>query len=165
MVFVTRPVKNFKSQSLISMASILNGHVVILVLTSVLDNSRIVASIPVSAYQMSHHFAIVSTSFPSSLNVFKLDGKDIETISKWWDIWWELTGVEYTTLEQSKTIFRTRITRCPWITKYKDISDWDLKSFGKRVAKTINPRMTVEQHRNRCAGDSNYCEFVFKIED
>jgi len=97
------------------------------------------------------------------LNVFKLDGNDIETISKWFDIWHALTGMESTTLELSNTLVRARITKCPFKMEAIDLSDWDLKFFTGLVTKTINPKATVEQPKNMCAGDP-YCEFVIKIE-
>ena len=73
-------------------------------------------------------------------------------------------GIEATWPERSKTIARGIVTNCPWPMKFGDISDWDLNIFMRQVAKTINPKATVEQPKNMCAGDS-YCEFIFKIEE
>ena len=98
------------------------------------------------------------------LTLFKIEGYDAETIAQFLDAWWELTGAETTWIERSKTIARVMVTKCPFKTKYKDLSDWDLNIFISIVAKTINPNFSVEQCKNMCAGDS-YCEFVFKIEE
>ena len=97
------------------------------------------------------------------LTTFKLEGNDCETIGKWWDIWNELMGQETIILERSKTINRARITKCPVKTEYKDINEWDL-IFNNIVAKTINPKITVERPKGMCAGDP-YCEFIYKIEE
>ena len=96
-------------------------------------------------------------------NVFKLEGNDAETIAKWFDIWHELTGIEGATLEQSKTFSREKITKCPWKTDSKDISNW-CSIFMDIVYKTINPKATFERPKSMCAGDP-YCEFVSKIEE
>jgi hypothetical protein len=95
--------------------------------------------------------------------IFKIEGNDIETIAKWFDIWWELTGEEYTWLERSKTIARSKITQCPFKTGYEDISEWEL-IFRKNISKAINPKAIVERPKAMCAGDP-YCEHVFKIEE
>ena len=97
------------------------------------------------------------------LNVFKIDGNDIEAAAKWWDIWYELTGIEGTWLERSKTTARNRTYKCPWQTEPKDISDWVL-IFTNIVASTINPKITIERPKGMCAGDP-YCEYVFKLEE
>ena len=96
-------------------------------------------------------------------DVFKIEGNDMETIMKWWDIWYEIAGMESTVLEQSKTFSRNKITKCPWKTESKDIADWDM-IFSNIVYKTINPKATIEKLKGMCAGDS-YCEFVSKIEE
>ncbi len=70
---------------------------------------------------------------------------------------------EYTILERSKTINRIKVTKCPWKTEPKDISDWVL-IFNNIVNKTINPKATLERPKAMCAGDS-YCEYVWKIEE
>ena len=95
--------------------------------------------------------------------VFKVEGNDAEAIAKWREIYWELNGTDYTWLERSKTIARTKITKCPWKTVYKDISDWDL-SWYNIVLNTINPKATVERPKSMCAGDS-HCEIVTTIEE
>ena len=97
------------------------------------------------------------------LTIFKIEGNDAEAIVKWWDIWYELLGFESTILELSKTCVRTKITKCPMKTEYKDICDWDL-IFVDIINKTINPKATCERPKGRCAGDP-YCEYVFKIEE
>ena len=99
------------------------------------------------------------------LETFKIEGNDMEAIAKWHEIWWELVspGMERTDLERSKTIWRNKITKCPWKTDYKDISDWYL-IFENIAVKTINPKATVERPKAMCAGDP-YCEYVIKIEE
>ncbi|WP_287583750.1 hypothetical protein [Candidatus Borrarchaeum sp.] len=97
------------------------------------------------------------------LNIFNLEGNDIETIRKWWEIWWELIGIEGTWLEQSKTCLRNKITKCPYKTEPKDISDWAL-IFCDINAKTINPKATCERPKGMCARDP-YCEYVWIIEE
>lgn len=95
--------------------------------------------------------------------IFKIEGNDMEAILKWFEIWWEFWGHEATILEFSKTIWRSKFTKCPWKTEYKDISDWALP-FCNIVHKTINPKATVERPKAMCAGDP-YCEYVTKIEE
>ena len=95
--------------------------------------------------------------------IFKLEGNDAETIGKWWDIWGELVGHEYTILERSKTISKVKYTKCPWKTEFKDISDWAL-SYTNIVGKTINPKAILERPKAMCAGDP-YCEYVWRIEE
>ena len=97
------------------------------------------------------------------LKVFELEGNDCETIATWFDIWSELCGFEYTLPERSKTISRWKVTKCPFKTEPKDISSWAL-IFVNLVAKTINPKATVERPIGMCAGDS-YCEYFMKIEE
>ena len=97
------------------------------------------------------------------IDVFKIEGNNIETIMTWWEIFYELVGVEATWLEVTKTIARIKITKCPWSTPDpKDISDWEL-NFNINVSKTINPEVTVERPKSMCAGDT-YCEYIWKIE-
>ena len=96
------------------------------------------------------------------LTAFNLEGNDAETIGKWFDIWLELCGAEYTTLERSKTTNRIKITKCPFKTDYKDISNWE-PIFAGIVVKTISPKATHEHLKNMCAGDP-YCEVVTRIE-
>ena len=95
--------------------------------------------------------------------IFKIEGNDMEALKKWWDIWHELCGHESTYLEWSKTIARQKITKCPWKTEHKDISDWALP-FCNIVNKTINPKATLERPKAMCEGDP-YCEYVTKIEE
>ena len=99
----------------------------------------------------------------SLLTIFKLEGTNAETIGQWFDIWNELNGMEVTMLERSKTINRTKITKCPFRTEPKDFSDWDI-IFHSIVDKTINPKATVERPKGMCAGDP-YCEYVDRIEE
>ena len=96
-------------------------------------------------------------------DVFKIEGNDIVAIKKWYDIFLELQGIEGTTLEQSKTLWRNRINKCAWQTDPKDISDWIL-IFMNIVVKTINPKATVERPKGICAGDP-YCEYIYKLEE
>ena len=95
--------------------------------------------------------------------IFNIEGNDATTIGKCWDVWNELIRQEYTILERSKTIDRRKITRCPWKTEPRDISDWSLTLRGL-MAKIINPKATIERPKAMCAGDP-YCEYVGKIED
>ena len=95
-------------------------------------------------------------------NIFKIEDNDVEAIAKWWDIWFELTGYEWTRPERSKTITRYKITKCLWKTELKDISDRCL-IFTNLVTKTINPKATVERLKGMCEGDPD-CEFVTKME-
>jgi len=97
-------------------------------------------------------------------DVFKIEGNDMVAMQKWWDIWYELTGIEVTWLERSKTCNRNKITKCPFKMESKDLSDWDLTIFTNVVTKALNPKATTEQHKNMCAGDP-YCEFVTRIEE
>ena len=97
------------------------------------------------------------------LNVFKIEGNDCEAMAKWFNIWWELTGIEGTWPELSKTSSRNKVTKCPFKTDPKDISDWVL-TFVDIIGKTINPKATVERPKGMCAGDP-YCEYVTKIEE
>ena len=96
--------------------------------------------------------------------IFNVEGNDANTIIDVLATWLELCGFEYTIPERSKAMSSSLITKCPWTTDFKDISNWDLNTFVSILAKTINPKAIVEQPKNMCAGDS-YCEFVFKIEE
>ncbi len=97
------------------------------------------------------------------LKIFKLEGNDVETIGQWFDIWFELCGMEYTWLELSKTRATAKITKCVWKTGYKDLSGW-CSIWLNIIGETINPKATFEQPKRMCAGDP-YCELVFKIEE
>ena len=97
------------------------------------------------------------------LNVFQLEGNDAETMGKWWDLYCEICGIEGTILERSKTIARTKITKCPFKTDPKDLSEWNLP-FYNIIAKTINPKATFERPKAMCEGDP-HCEYVWKIEE
>ncbi|WP_287584012.1 hypothetical protein [Candidatus Borrarchaeum sp.] len=97
-------------------------------------------------------------------DVFKIEGNDIEAIDKWWGIWWELTGMDATRLEQSKKLMKFKIPAgCAWLTKPKDISDWPL-IFMNLIVKAINPKAILERVKGLCAGDP-YCEYITKIEE
>lgn len=95
--------------------------------------------------------------------VFKIEGNDLEAIFNWYNIFWELMGLEGSRLEQSPTLLRFKITKCAWQTDPNDISDWVLIFFNI-VVKTINPNVTVERPKGMCAGDP-YCEYVYKLEE
>lgn len=97
------------------------------------------------------------------LEIFKIKGNDAETIANFLDIWGELCGFESTSIERSKTFYRVKITKCPWKTQYKDISDWPL-IWNDIILKTINPKLTVDRPKKMCAGDP-YCEYVYKLEE
>ena len=97
------------------------------------------------------------------IDIFKLKGNDGETIGKWFNVWFELTGFEYETLELSNTTSRVKVTKCPFKTEPEDISDWP-KIFTYIVTKTINPKAKFERPKGMCAGDS-YCEYVWKVEE
>ena len=94
--------------------------------------------------------------------VFKIEGNDAETIAKWIDIWDELVGVEGNWLERSKTIAGIKVTKCPFKTVYKDVSDW-CRIWQNIVVKTINNKVTSKRPQSMCAGDP-YCEYISKIE-
>ena len=97
-------------------------------------------------------------------DVFNIEGNDINTIMTWWEIFYELVGVEATWLEMTKTIARLKITECPWSTPDpKDINGWEI-IFNSLITKTINPKATVERPKAMCAGDP-YCEYVWRIEE
>jgi hypothetical protein len=97
------------------------------------------------------------------LKIFKIEGNDAETIAKWWDIYWELTGIEGTWLERSKKIARCKITKCPFKYKYEDLSDCSL-ILNSIITRTINPKATTKRPKGKCAGDP-YCEYVHKLEE
>jgi hypothetical protein len=95
--------------------------------------------------------------------VFKIEGNDVESISKWFEIWSEITGSENIILETSKTFGRNRIIKCPFKMGYKDLSDWCVNWIAI-IYETLNPKATIEAIKLMCAGDP-YCEFVSKIEE
>jgi len=97
------------------------------------------------------------------LTIFKVDGNDAEAIAECWDIWCELVSFKHTWIERSKTIARTKVTKCPFKTVYKDISDW-CKIFGNIVGKSVNIRASSERPKGMCAGNP-YCEHVWKIDE
>ena len=97
-------------------------------------------------------------------DVFKIEGNDAETIAQWNEIYSELTGIEGTWTERSKTISRVKVTKCPFKTEPKDISGWSPNFLANIVVKTINPKATVERPKAMCAGDP-YCEYIYKIEE
>jgi len=97
-------------------------------------------------------------------DVFKIEGNDMETIQKWFDIWWELMGIDAIIIERSNTINTVRFPKgCEWKTEPRDISEWQL-IFNNIVIKTINPKATVERPKAMCEGDP-YCEYVYTIEE
>lgn len=97
------------------------------------------------------------------LTVFKIEGNDCETIGKFWDVWYEISGMEVTVLERSKAINRVKVTKCPLIMTYKDLSDFSL--INKEIVfEVINPKATVKRPKAMCEGDP-YCEYVYKIEE
>lgn len=55
------------------------------------------------------------------------------------------------------------MTKCPWKTKYKDISDYTF-IFAEIASKAINEKVTLERPKAMCEGDP-YCEYVYKIEE
>jgi len=97
------------------------------------------------------------------LTIFNLQDNDAETLGEVLDIWDELTGIESTILERSKTINRRKVTKCAWKTEPIDVSDWNLP-FIHSITKTINPKVTFERPKVMCTGDS-YCEYVWKLEE
>ena len=98
------------------------------------------------------------------LNIFNIEGNDIKALMKWWEIFYEIVGVEATWLEVTKTYARIKITKCPWSTPDpKDISDWDI-ILPSVINKTINPKATVERLKAMCAGHPN-CEYIHKIDE
>jgi hypothetical protein len=122
------------------------------------------ADIAVKMYARLCHMGDRIKNFTNTIRtIFKIEGNDADTIGKWHDIWWELSGTEYTILERSKTIHRAKITKCPWKTEPKDISNFSL-SFENIAVKTINPKANVERPKGMCDGDP-YCEYIHKIEE
>jgi len=97
------------------------------------------------------------------LTIFKIEGNDAEAIAKWWDIWFELCGIEVTWLERESLNVRGKVTKCPWKIELRELSD-RCSIFNNLVIKTINPKATFERPKGMCAGDP-YCEFVTKIEE
>jgi len=96
-------------------------------------------------------------------DVFKIEGKDAETYTQWFDAWCEIFGFEYAWLERTKTNARFKVTKCPWKTGYKDIGNW-CKIWCDIVFATINPKAIQERYKSMCAGDT-YCEIAFKLEE
>ena len=97
------------------------------------------------------------------LTIFKIEGNDAEAIGKFWDVYCELSGIEYSWLVRSKTCYRSEVTKCPWKTEFKDLFGWNLL-FQDIIVKTINPKATAELPIAMCKGDS-HCEYVYKIEE
>jgi hypothetical protein len=92
-----------------------------------------------------------------------LEGNDIDALKSVWEIYLELTGIVSTTIEQSKTLWKHKVTICPWVTEPNDLSDWCL-NYCILMNKSINPKATFERIKAMCTEDSQ-CEFVIKIED
>ncbi|WP_287584186.1 hypothetical protein [Candidatus Borrarchaeum sp.] len=98
------------------------------------------------------------------LSVFEIQGNDLEKLAEFWDVYWEIQGSEAIILERSKTINRTKITKCPWSTPDpKDISGW-CEIWANIVSESINPKISTKRLKGMCAGDP-YCEYVWRIED
>ncbi len=97
------------------------------------------------------------------LKIFKIEGNDAETWGQLMDVWNENAGMESIILERSKTIDRRKLTKCPFVTEHKDVSDWDIR-FCKIMAKTINEKAILEMPKIMCKGDP-YCDFIFRIEE
>ena len=95
--------------------------------------------------------------------LFNLEENDAETLGEVLDIWDEFTGIDSTILDRSNTINRRKVTKCPWVTAPRDLSEWFLP-FYSIVTKTINPKATLERPKAMCAGDP-YCEYTWKIEE
>jgi len=97
------------------------------------------------------------------LKIFKIEGNDAEAVGAWWDIYQELTGIDGIIVEQSKKIDLRKITKCPFKTDPKDISDRCI-IFCNLVTKSINSNATYKRPKALCAGDP-YCEFITRIEE
>jgi hypothetical protein len=98
-------------------------------------------------------------------DVFKIKGNDIEAMMTWWEIFYELLGIEATWLEVTNKIARYKVTVCPWSTPDpEDISGGYCFIFEDFVNKIINPKATTERPKGMCAGDP-YCEYIYKIEE
>ena len=96
-------------------------------------------------------------------DVFNIEGSDIDAIMRWWEIFYELVGIEATWLEVTKTYARVKITKCPWSTPDpKDISDWSIINSGM-INQALNPKAATERPKGMCAGDP-HCEYIFTIE-
>ena len=96
--------------------------------------------------------------------VFKIEENDIEAMVKWWDIYWEIAGIEGTWPEVNKTHYRIRITKCPWSTPDpKGISGWSIIYVGM-INQALNPKATTERPKGMCAGDP-HCEYIVRIEE
>lgn len=96
--------------------------------------------------------------------VFKIEGNDAEALTKWFNIYFEVTGIEGTTVELTKTYSKTKIIKCPFKTGYKDISMWYLTCLGNIITETLNPKATLERPKAMCAGDP-FCEYIMKIKE
>lgn len=98
------------------------------------------------------------------LNVFEIEGNDVETLSEFWDVYWEIQGTEAIILERSKTSGRAKITKCPWSTPDpKDINIW-CEIWVDTVSESINHKISNKRLKGMCAGDP-YCEYVLKLEE
>ena len=111
-------------------------------------------------YTMDDRVKILANTIRTNFN---LEDNDAVTIGEVFDIWDELIGIESTILERSKTINRRKVTKCPFKTEPKDVSDWNLP-FVNMITMTINPKATLERPKAMCAGDP-YCEYVWKVEE
>ena len=98
------------------------------------------------------------------LNVFKIEGNDCETIGGFWDVYWEITGIEAIILERSKTYTEVKVTKCPWSTPDpKDINVW-CEIWANTINKSINPKSSSKRPKGMCAGDP-YCEHITRLEE
>ena len=98
------------------------------------------------------------------LNVFKIEGNDCEALGEFWDVYFEIHGHEAIILERSKTISRTKITKCPWSSPDpKDISSW-CGIWTSTVSESINPKISGKRLKGMCAGDP-YCEYIARLEE
>ena len=83
-----------------------------------------IAAAPKAPSMWNHKSSSLQKSDKMIQNVFKIEGNDLEAISKWWDIFYELYGSEGEDFERSKTIARTKTTKCPWKIEGKGLDDW-----------------------------------------
>ena len=98
------------------------------------------------------------------LNVFEIQGNDLEKLAEFWDVYFEIQGTEAIILERSKTISRNKITKCPWSTPDpQDINVW-CERWADTVSESINPKISNKRLKGMCAGDP-YCEYVSKLEE
>ena len=95
--------------------------------------------------------------------IFDLKGNDCVTIGEVLDVWDEVCGYESFVIERSPTIYRRKVTKCPWTVKYKDVGNYAWY-FKDQMGKGVNPKATLEMPKKMCAGDS-YCDYIWRIEE